>query len=76
MVSAEIGALLGDALRHCRAGTLPAAERICRDILARHADVGDAWNLLAMILHHRGELADAALAAERAVSLQPDHPQY
>ena len=74
--SAQVKAQLDKALRLCQAGTLPEAERICRDILAHHAHAGDAWNLLAMILHHRGELDEAARAAERAIALQPENPQY
>lgn len=76
MESAEIGALLDEALQLCQAGALTQAEQIYRQVLAADAAVPDAWNMLALVLYQRGELAAAAEAAERATLLRPQIPPY
>ena len=76
MVGAEVSARLGEAMRLRQSGALAEAEGICRRVLAADAGIPDAWNLLAQILHQRGDLDAAALAAERATSLRPQIPPY
>jgi tetratricopeptide (TPR) repeat protein len=66
---------LGMALQHHRAGNLPAAEAIYRQILAAQPDHVGALNFLGMLVHQVGDLALARELLAKAVSLAPDLPE-
>lgn len=73
-MAADVTALLQDALADLRGGRLPAADRACRKVLARHRDHPDALLLLGMAEHRAGRLPQAILSLRRAVSARPDDP--
>lgn len=76
MLSAEMDAMLEEALRLCQAGELTQAEQIYRRVLAHFADTPDAWNMLAQILYRQDRLEEAAEATEHATRLRPNIAPY
>ena len=64
------------AVRTYRRGDSAGAARSCGAILERHPDHAAALNLLAVVQREKGELADAAATAERAVSLRPTSASF
>ncbi len=66
---------LRDAWACQRAGNLPEAERICRQVLAANPVEAEAWHLLGVIAYQVGQLEPAAKCIRRAIELQP-RPQY
>jgi len=65
---------LAESLR--RQGKLAEAETTVRQALKASPDLAPACDTLACILLDRGRYADAAEAAQKAVSSQPDQPVY
>lgn len=59
------------ALQSHRAGDLPAAENLYRQILAAHPDHPDALHLLGIILHKKSQHDLAEQMITRAISLRP-----
>ena len=71
---------LPDALRladeHRRSGRLGEAEAICRKLLAGEESYADAWHLLGLIQHGKGEPSEAVRSLRRAVELRDDVSAY
>src|SRR5260370_3962146 len=65
---------LDDARARLVAGAYPAAEQLCRQVLAANGDCADAWSLLGDARHGQGRAADAVEAFRRAARLQPRQP--
>jgi tetratricopeptide (TPR) repeat protein len=63
--------LLARARERVRAGDLPGAERLCREILEADADNADARGLLGAGCLFMGKLSEAAEHLQRAVRLNP-----
>jgi len=59
------------AVDHQRAGRLPEAEQVCRQILAVEPNHADAWHVLGLIANQFGKWQAAAQCIERAVALNP-----
>jgi Flp pilus assembly protein TadD len=59
-----------------RAGRLPEAEKLCRQVLAAQPDRADAWNLLGILFHTAGRPAMAADLIGRAVAAAPTVAEY
>jgi tetratricopeptide (TPR) repeat protein len=64
--------LFGQGVMLQRAGRLPDAERICRDILSVHPNHCDSHHLLGIVLHQRGDHAGAVRELEFSLALNPD----
>ena len=60
------------ALEHHNAGRLVEAERLCRQILAEHAQVAEVHNLLGAALQGQSRHDEALGAYRTAASLKPD----
>lgn len=71
MSPGETLALMQSAVEHHRGGRVDEAERIYRRVLDDQPLQPDALHLLGLILHGRGQFADAAMYVERAVAAQP-----
>ena len=56
-------------------GDYAGAERLCREVVGAHPEVGRVWYLLGMIAHRRGEAVEAAGYLKRAVELGADDAQ-
>ncbi len=67
----RIAAALQEAERFRRAGQLPEAERICRELLRTHPKASAVLNYLALLLRDRGELKEAASLFDRALEISP-----
>ncbi len=63
---------LEEILQLHRGGDLDAAERHYREYLDADADDADAWHLLGVLLHQRGDSAAAMEPLLRAVRLTPE----
>ncbi len=68
--------LLSAALAQHRAGNLPMAEELYRQVLAQVPAAADAWHLLGALCVQAGRPAEAVTAIERAIQLQPVNPDY
>lgn len=66
---------LQEAYNLHQAGRLDEAEFGYRAWLSRSPGDADAWHLLGMLRHQRGDSADALRLITRAQELQPDNPQ-
>lgn len=64
-------ALLAAAFTHHQSGQLDAAEQLYREILKLAPSHPDAWHLLALIAHARGEHGLAVEYAKRAILSKP-----
>ena len=70
--SANAGSeLLAAAFRHHQSGQLDAAKNLYRKILKLAPSHPDAWHLMALIAHARGENARAVECAEQALASKP-----
>lgn len=67
---------LDNAVQCYRAGDLPAAERICRQILLQRPNDAALLHLLGRITHKSGNPDIAAALIRKAVSLEPHHARY
>lgn len=67
----ENSSALAGALELHRAGNLTEAERIYRDLLAADERHADAWHLLGLVLHQRGDHSAAVEHIQRAIGLRP-----
>jgi len=67
----SISEALQIAVDHQRAGRLPEAEQICRQILAVEPNYADAWHVLGLIANQVGNWKAAAECIGRAVALNP-----
>jgi Flp pilus assembly protein TadD len=63
---------LEEILQRHRAGEFDVAEREYRDYLGENPDDVDAWHLLGVLLHQRGDSAAAVEPLRRAVQLSPE----
>jgi len=67
-------AILERALEHHRAGRLPEADLLYRDLLARDPNCADALHLLGVVAHQTGRHESAVELMRRAATLAPDNP--
>ncbi|MEX0678959.1 MAG: tetratricopeptide repeat protein [Pirellulales bacterium] len=67
---------LNTALAQHRAGNLPLAEKLYREILARAPESADAWHLLGALWLQSGRAAEAVEAIGRAIALDATKPDY
>jgi protein O-GlcNAc transferase len=67
----ETSSTLARALELHRVGNLAEAERMYRGLLATDSRQADAWHLLGLIQHQRGEHSAAVEHIERAIALHP-----
>src|SRR5262249_35441622 len=73
----------GDSLRrlitlgreYYRAHDFDAAESCLREVSERHPGLPDVWNMLGVIHHARGRMADAERSFEAAVKLNPGYTE-
>src|SRR4051794_3002523 len=72
LAMAPIDQLIQSALEHHRAGDLPAAEAIYRQILSSHPSHAPALHLLGVIAYQSGETADAIELISRAIAINPN----
>ena len=63
-------------LRHHRAGELPQAESIYRQVLAHDPQNPDALHLLGVIAHQMRKHEDAAELISRAIQIRANEPDY
>jgi tetratricopeptide (TPR) repeat protein len=68
--------LLSAALAQHRAGNLPLAETLYREILAAAPDAADAWHLLGALCFQANRPEEAVTAIERAIRLNPTNADY
>lgn len=68
--------LLDQALEHHRAGRLPQAEPLYRQILAAEPTHSDAWHLLGLVAHQTGNHQAAIELISRAISLNGTAATY
>lgn len=59
------------AVQHHQRGDLITAESVYRQILGQVPGNADAWHLLGLVLHARGETADALAHVRRALEISP-----
>jgi len=64
------------AVAQHQAGNLAEAERLYREILAVDARQADAWNLLGLVLHARGEHGAAIEHLRQAIAIDPRQPTF
>lgn len=76
MTSPDVRALLETARRHEQAGSLAAAEDICRSVLAAEPYNAAAHNILGMAVFRSGRYEEALACFGRAVELAGDVPEY
>jgi tetratricopeptide (TPR) repeat protein len=60
---------------HYRARDYDAAEKILVEVLASHTGFADIYNMLGVIWHDRGKLAEAKEAFEQALRLNPAYTE-
>jgi tetratricopeptide (TPR) repeat protein len=65
-----------EAVQHHRAGRLDRAAEIYRSILTVVPEHSDSLNLLGVVLHQKGESAQAVPLIERAIALRPERIPY
>ena len=57
----------------CTAGKLDQAENLVRQVIKARPNMGDAHNILGVILHRRGQTDEAIASVRRAIKLMtPD----
>ena len=76
MADSDVAAALEEGLRLCQAGAMEQAQAHYRSLVASHPDAPDAWNMLAVVLYQRGDLAGAGRAATSATELRPHIAPY
>ncbi|MEO5363886.1 MAG: tetratricopeptide repeat protein, partial [Magnetococcus sp. DMHC-8] len=64
------------AFQHHRAGRLPEAESIYRQVVAMQPDHGEALHQLGCICHQQGQPLAASQWIGKALLSQPDHPVF
>jgi predicted O-linked N-acetylglucosamine transferase (SPINDLY family) len=64
------------ALQHHQARRLDQAEAIYRRLLQAHPDQPDALHYLGVLLHQRGQSAEACRLLEQAIALRPQMPHF
>jgi tetratricopeptide (TPR) repeat protein len=74
--STDPAQLLAAAVRHHRAGDLPAAEAIYRRILRADPDHADSLHLLGLIANQHQQFPAAIELIGRAISLRPDFADF
>jgi tetratricopeptide (TPR) repeat protein len=60
---------------HYRANDYEAAERVLTEVLDRHRGFADVFNMLGVIWHGQGKLAEAQQAFESALQLNPAYTE-
>ena len=63
------------AVQHHKAGRLPQAESICKQILQSHPDQPVALHLLGVIAHQVGKNDDAVGMITKALDIEPDYAE-
>ena len=71
-----LGTLLGEAVRHHRAGQLAEAERCYRQVLVIDAQHADSLHLLGIIADQTGRHGEAIDLIGQAIRLRDDVPSY
>jgi tetratricopeptide (TPR) repeat protein len=74
--SAGVSTMFAEALRLHRAGALPEAEWLYRQILSINPDHADSLHLLGVISHQRGRYAVAAEMIGKAIATDPKAASY
>lgn len=64
------------SFQHYRAGRWDLAEQICQRIVAAEAEHADAWHLLGVIAHGRGQHAEAVERIGQAIARSPSTAAY
>ncbi len=72
----NLQALVTAARRHHRAGNLPEAERIYRQILADHPGHAEVLHLLGVAAHQSARHEEAVEFIAKAIQRDPDNPQF
>jgi predicted Zn-dependent protease len=72
-VNAGIEAALALAIQHYNGGRREAAESLCRGLLPHHAMQPALLQLLAVLCHERGALAEARGFVEASLAARPGH---
>jgi tetratricopeptide (TPR) repeat protein len=67
---------LNAALEQHRAGNLPLAEKLYRQVLAASPRAADAWHLLGALCIQSGRAAEAVDLISRAIALDGSQPDY
>ena len=67
---------IAQAVGLMNAGKLEAAEKLCRQIVEARPGFADAWNVLGVILHRRGDGKEAVKAIRRAIRLNGAEANY
>jgi tetratricopeptide (TPR) repeat protein len=73
---ATIGEALSEGIRLHQSGQLQQAEHRYREVLARDPRHSDAWHLLGLVAHARGDQAAAQECITRAIRLDGSQPVY
>ena len=60
----------------CNAGKLDQAENLVRQVIKARPNLGDAHNILGVILHRRGQTDEAIASVRRAIKLNGTAPNY
>ncbi len=76
VAQASIREAIGKGLAHHRAGRLPEAEAVYREVLRAAPDQADALQLLAAIEHQSGRSGQAVELLHRAIGIDPANPHY
>src|ERR1044072_4452688 len=58
------------------AGRLDQAESLVKQVLTARPNLGDAHNILGVILHRRGQTTDAVASVRRGIKLNNNAPNY
>ncbi len=67
---------LANAARLINAGRMEQAENICRQVLKARPNMAEAHNVMAVVLHRKGNLDDAIAALKKAVQLNGKVPNF
>lgn len=73
---ASVNELLSAAFAQHRAGNLPLAETLYRQLIAEAPNSADAWHLLGALYVQAKRPAEAVEPIERAIALDPDNPTF
>jgi tetratricopeptide (TPR) repeat protein len=71
----SVAELLNEGQQHHRAGNLPEAEAIYRQVLQAAPGSADAWNLMGVLAHQVGRPETALECIRYALALDPAHTQ-
>ena len=75
MLDEELRRLLTVGREHYVAHDWDAAEKVLVEVIGSHRGFADVWNMLGVIWHGRGKLAEAQGAFEEALKLNPTYTE-